>query len=278
MKSLFAIAVQCLGTALPEERVRLTEAGVEAWHAGHLTLDTAVEPAPVEPSRPERPRLVAPQSVPRRRLRSLHGRAAFVHALSHIEFNAIGLAWDCIARFRDMPRAFYDDWIGVAGDEARHFAMLASRLAELGAAYGDFDAHDGLWEMAGKTRHDLLARMAMVPRVLEARGLDVTPGMIERLRDAGDPVTAAALELILEEEVAHVAAGTRWFRYECERRGLEPAKAFRDTVARYWSGRRLAPTNAAHRLRAGFTEEELRALTEDAAADYAKNPSGVKTV
>jgi len=278
VESLFAKAVQCLGASSPDERVRLTEAAVDAWRTGRLTLDTLAGPAPGRPAHPERPRLVPPQHVPRRRLRSVRGRAAFVHALAHIEFNAIGLAWDCVARFRDLPRAFYDDWVGVAADEARHFTMLRSRLHQLGAEYGDFDAHDGLWEMAGKTRHDLLARMAMVPRVLEARGLDVTPGMIARLHEADDPVTAAMLDVILEEEVGHVAAGTRWFRYECERRRLEPLPTFRDTVARYWSGRRHPPTNAAHRLRAGFTEEELRALTEDAAADHAKNPSGENTV
>lgn len=247
-----------------DERLRLTATAVDAWRAGRLTLETVSAEAPPEPLRPERPRLVSPREVPRRRLQSARGRAAFVHALAHIEFNAIGLAWDCAARFRDMPRAFYDDWVAVAGDEARHFAMLRVRLRELGSEYGDFEAHDGLWEMAGKTRHDLLARMAMVPRVLEARGLDVTPGMIERLRAAGDPVTAGILEVILEEEIAHVAAGTRWFRYECERRALDPAAAFRETVKRYWSGRRLAPLNFADRLRAGFTEQELHALEEDA--------------
>ena len=278
MESLFAAAVECLSTPLPDVRVQLTEAAVEDWRGGRLSLEAGIAPAPTEPARPERPHLVAPQDVPRRRLRSIRGRAAFVHALAHIEFNAIGLAWDCVARFREMPSAFYDDWIGVAADEAKHFTMLRTRLRHLGAEYGDFDAHDGLWEMAGKTRHDVLARMAMVPRVLEARGLDVTPGMIERLRDSGDPATAAALEVILEEEVGHVAAGTRWFRHECERRGLDPLVTFRDTVARYWSGRRLPPTNRAHRLRAGFTDEELRALIEDAGDYGAKKPSGVKAV
>jgi len=278
MESLFARAVACLATRDPEERVLSTRMAAQAWRAGHLTLDASAAGPADEPGRPEHPRLVPPQNVPRRRLRSIRGRAAFVHALAHIEFNAIGLAWDCVARFRGLPRDFYDDWVKVADDEASHFAMLEERLHQLGAAYGDFDAHDGLWEMAAKTRGDLLARMAMVPRVLEARGLDVTPGMIERLHEAGDPATAALLERILEEEVGHVAAGTRWFRYECERRGLEPGAAFRTTVARYWSGRRLAPVNLADRRRAGFSDEELRALADDAATDYARNPSGVKLV
>ena len=155
--------------------------------------------------------MVRPGAVALRSVARHEGRIALVHALAHIEFNAINLAWDAVHRFRGMPPAYYADWVRVAADEARHFTLLETRLGELGYAYGDFDAHDGLWEMAVKTSGSCLERMALVPRVLEARGLDVTPGLIARLRRANDAATVEILELILREEVAHVAAGSRWF-------------------------------------------------------------------
>jgi uncharacterized ferritin-like protein (DUF455 family) len=258
MSTLFRAACRCLAAAGIEDKLDASTEASSAWHAGELSLEWPAEPAaPDASARPQRPRLVPPRDVPRRRLNSRTGRAAFVHALAHIEFNAIGLAWDCTARFRGLPRAFYDDWVAVASDETRHFKMLRARLRELNADYGDFDAHGGLWEMAAKTAHDLLARMALVPRVLEARALDVTPAMIVRLRAVGDERTAAILEVILEEEVVHVAAGSRWFRYECERRGLPLETTFRELVARYWTGPPPPMLNRAYRLRAGFSEAEL---------------------
>jgi len=257
-QSLFEAAIGVLSAAEPALKVARTADAVANWRSGALTLDDARATAlPDRPSRPARPQLVAPQAVTRRRLGSATGRAAFVHAIAHIELNAIDLAWDCVARFRDRPREFYDDWVAVAGDEARHFTALQERLVELGASYGDFDAHDGLWEMAAKTSGDLVARLAMVPRVLEARGLDVTPGMIERLRSAGDTRTAGILEMILREEIAHVAAGSRWFRHACQQRGLAPEPTFRETVLRYWTGKLPVPTNLADRRRAGFSDDEL---------------------
>src|SRR5262249_40582494 len=158
-------------------------------------------------------------------------------------FNAINLAWDAVYRFRGMPVQYYADWVGVAADEARHFALLEARLHELGYVYGDFDAHDGLWEMAVKTSAWCLARMALVPRVLEARGLDVTPGMIERLRGAGDDATVAILELILREEVAHVAAGSRWFAWCCAREGRDPDTTFAELIAAHSRGALRGPFN-----------------------------------
>ena len=257
MTTLFGAACACLAAGDVETKLARSTQAAAAWRGGELSLESCADAPPDGPARPQRPRLVPPRDVPRRRLNSRTGRAAFVHALAHIEFNAIGLAWDCVARFRALPRAFFDDWVAVAADETRHFQMLRTRLRELGAEYGDFDAHDGLWEMAGKTRHDLLARMALVPRVLEARALDVTPSMIVRLRSARDEATAAILEVILEDEVAHVGAGSRWFRYECARRGLAPENAFRELVASYWTGQRPPKLNREYRLRAGFTEAEL---------------------
>jgi uncharacterized ferritin-like protein (DUF455 family) len=215
--------------------------------------------------RPQRPTLVSPRSLAQRGLGSPEGRAALVHAVAHIEFNAINLAWDAVWRFRGMPAGFYADWVGVAADEARHFSLLAARLAELGHAYGDFDAHDGLWDMAVQTADSCLARMALVPRVLEARGLDVTPGMILRLRSVGDEATAAILEVILAEEVAHVAAGSRWFAWCCAREGLEPQAEFMRLIGAHMRGSLRGPFNVDARLRAGFSVAELRSLDDIAA-------------
>lgn len=263
MADLHAAARRCLDAADPQEKLRLTHATWEALLAGELRADPAAPPpAPIgPPGRPERPSLVPQRQVPHRGLGSDEGRAALVHAVAHIEFNAINLAWDAVYRFRGKPDAYYRDWASCARDEARHFALLSERLAELGHAYGDFDAHNGLWEMAEKTAHHDTARMALVPRVLEARGLDVTPGMIERLRGVGDERTIAVLEVILREEVAHVAAGTRWFRWCCERDGLDPREAFLDLLRDYMGRNLRGPFNRPARLQAGFDDEELDQLT-----------------
>ncbi len=220
------------------------------------------EPAPPigVPGRPDRPELVPPQQVPRRRLGSDAGRAALVHAIAHIEFNAINLALDAAWRFRDRPPAFTTDWLSVAADEARHFQLLATRLDELGHRYGDFPAHDGLWDMAMKTADSCLERMALVPRVLEARGLDVTPGMIERLRQAGDQRTIAALEVILEEEVRHVEIGTRWFHACCLEAGVDPDETFLHLLETRFDGRLKGPFNVPARTEAGFSARELHAI------------------
>ena len=216
--------------------------------------------APSAAGRPARPELVHPSRLPRRGLGSEAGRAALLHAVAHIEFNAINLALDAALRFPGMPPAFYRDWLSVAADEARHFRLLADRLAEIDTAYGDLPAHDGLWEMAEKTAHDPLVRMALVPRVLEARGLDVTPGMIERLRQVGDARSVACLEIILDEEVRHVAIGSTWFAYLCRQRGCDPEPTFRRLLDEYYGHGLPGPFNHAARLEAGFSESELRAL------------------
>ena len=234
MPTLFDAAAQCLAVADPAEKVALTHRHAIAFALGELELpaDAAPPEAIRMPGRPPLPRLVHPREVPRRGLGSGAGRAAFVHAIAHIELNAIDLAWDAAYRFRGLPAQFYVDWVTVANDESRHFVLLRDRLRGLGYDYGDFDAHNGLWEMAEKTAHDGLARMALVPRVLEARGLDVTPGMIAKLRNLGDSETVQILELILDEEVAHVAAGSHWYRWYCERAGVEPRCTFRELLAK----------------------------------------------
>jgi uncharacterized ferritin-like protein (DUF455 family) len=190
----------------------------------------------------------------RRNFGSLAGRLALMHALAHIELNAIDLAWDIVARFAgaDLPRAFFDDWLGVAAEEAEHFALLAARLEAFGSFYGVMPAHDGLWEAAAATAHDLLARLAVVPLVLEARGLDVTPEMMVRLRRAGDSESAAVLERIYRDEIGHVAVGVRWFERLCRERRLDPAATYREQVRRYFRGALKPPFNREARDRAGF--------------------------
>ncbi|MDH5821783.1 ferritin-like domain-containing protein [Luteimonas sp. RD2P54] len=261
---LFDAARACLAAASCEEKLQRTFATAAAFAAGRLAIDEgAGPPAPIGmPGRPARPLLVHPRELPRRGLGSDAGRAAFVHAIAHIEFNAIDLAWDAAYRFRGLPGDFYADWVAIAADEARHFAMLRERLRALGSDYGDFPAHNGLWEMAEKTAHDGLARMALVPRVLEARGLDVTPGMIVRLRALGDETTAAVLEVILSEEVGHVAAGSRWFRWYCAQRGVDPEPRFRELLAEYARAVLHGPFNIDARSAAGFSDAELAALRE----------------
>jgi uncharacterized ferritin-like protein (DUF455 family) len=262
MNSLFAAARTCLDATTPDAKVTATFAAADAFARGVLTVpDDAPPPQPIRmPGRPARPRLVPPRALPKRGFGSAEGRAAFVHAIAHIEFNAIDLAWDAVYRFRGLPHAYYADWLSVANDEARHFVMLRERLRQLGRDYGDFDAHNGLWEMAAMTAHNGMARMALVPRVLEARGLDVTPGMIVKLRALGDHATADILAVILHEEVAHVAAGSRWFRWHCERAGVEPQVRFRELLVQYARPVLYAPFNLEARAAAGFDADELATL------------------
>ncbi|MCO5119091.1 MAG: ferritin-like domain-containing protein [Burkholderiaceae bacterium] len=232
------------------------------------------EPTPVpdrralaasEPGRPARPRLVDPRSVPARPVGSAQGRAALLHAIAHIEFNAINLALDAAWRF-EMPEDFVRDWLSVAIDEAKHFRLLRDELRARGCEYGDFDAHDGLWQLAWRTRDDVLARMALVPRVMEARGLDATPPLQRRLRGAGDMRAVEILQVILDEEVRHVAIGNRWYHELCIARGVDPRATFVDLFRRHAAPPARGPLNREARLAAGFTEAELDWLSEAAPA------------
>jgi len=248
--------------ATPEARAKAaaSRAAAHQWRSGAIVrIGTAA--APDRPARPARPELKLLRDMPKRRgAGTRESRVALLHAVAHIELNAIDLAWDIVARFAEpgLPREFYDDWVGVADDEARHFLLLDGRLGALGAAYGDLPAHDGLWRAAEETRHDLLARLAIVPLVLEARGLDVTPGMIarfERMDDAalGDAESAAALRVIYNDEIGHVAAGRRWFEWVCAQRGMEPVETWRALVKRHFRGALKPPFNDAARAAAGFS-------------------------
>ena len=263
MADLFEQAGRCIMASSPDTKLSQTRQTRDAWTAGELVLDreTAAEPI-TGPGRPARPELVHPSQVKSRKLTSKTGRAAFLHALAHIEFNAINLAWDAVHRFRDLPREYYDDWSRVAAEEAAHFVLLRDRLGELGYEYGDFPAHDGLWHMARQTAHDCLVRMALVPRVLEARGLDVTPAMIERLRQLGDTGTVDVLEVILGDEIGHVGIGSRWYHFLCEQRGVDSLQTFRTLLDEYAPGRIRQPMNTEARQRAGFSPREMQLLNQ----------------
>ena len=233
-----------------------------AWLAGQVTLDAQLHalPEPGIPGRPESPTLVAPREVGHRSMTTVEGRAALIHALAHIEFNAINLALDALWRFADMPEAYYIDWLKVAAEEALHFSLLSSHLHSMGFAYGDFAAHNSLWEMAEKTNADVLARMALVPRTLEARGLDATPGVRSKLAQAGDMAAAQILDIILRDEIGHVEIGNRWFRWCCEQRGLDLVSTYQELALRYKAPVLRGPFNLEARRQAGFMESELAAL------------------
>jgi len=259
--SLYLAARECLLIEDIEEKLRRTEALVLAWQSGDLNLTgwTSADQV-ITAGHPEKPELVHPSKLPRRGLGSEKGRLALIHAIAHIEFNAINLALDAVQRFPHLPADYYHDWIQVAKEEAKHFCLLRERLKDGGVDYGDFPAHNGLWDMAVRTAYDPLVRMALVPRMLEARGLDVTPGIMQRFGKLGDHKTLEVLQIILDEEVGHVAHGSRWFNYLCEQRGLEPETAYFDLLNNFLNGEIRCPLHRSARLEAGFTEHELDRL------------------
>lgn len=215
------------------------------------------------PGRPAKPKLVEQAALKRYSLRTMQGRAALIHSIAHIELNAIDLALDIVCRFSGMPEQFYRDWIEIAKEEAKHFVLLREHLVTLGFDYGDFDAHNALWEMAERTKGDILARIALVPRTLEARGLDASPAVKNRLIGAGDHKAGEILDLILREEIGHVAAGNRWYRYVCAQRGLDPISTYSQLAIEHKAPKLKAPFNMNARRLAGFSEVELAALAND---------------
>jgi uncharacterized ferritin-like protein (DUF455 family) len=238
-------------------KIQLARATAKAWFAGRLSHGHLSAPAmmPDRPGRPERPLLMRPRDMPRRSAGGLKGRIALLHALAHIELNAVDMTWDLVGRFVHvpMPRSFFDNWVQVGLEEAKHFDLLDRRLVELGATYGDLPAHDGLWQAAAATGHDLLARLAVVPLVLEARGLDVTPSMVDNLTAAGDTESAGIIAIIYRDEKRHVAFGAKWFRFLCEREGLPLEATFHDLVRRNFKGPMRPPFNDKARSEAGLT-------------------------
>ncbi|MGI4843185.1 MAG: ferritin-like domain-containing protein [Janthinobacterium lividum] len=253
----------CALHALLETDPAAKTAGVAAMCAAHrlgdwrVDVDAAMDAPAGIPGRPDRPELVPPRLVGRRSMATVEGRAMLVHALAHIEFNAVNLALDALWRFAGMPQDYYLDWLRVAGEEALHFNMLCGHLATLGYAYGDFPGHDSLWEMVEKTRGDVLARMALVPRTLEARGLDAIPPLRAKLAQAGDLEAAAILDVLLVDEVGHVEIGNRWYLHLCALRALEPVSTYAELTVRYKAPVLKGPFNIEARRQAGFSEAEL---------------------
>ena len=240
----------------PVEKVRLAQIAGAAWRDRRLPIGarSTAEPMPDRPGRPAKPELLSPRAMPRRSTQGLRGRIALLHAIAHIELNAVDMTWDLVGRFAHvaLPRSFFDDWVEVAAEEAGHFALVSRRLGELGAAYGDLPAHDGLWQAAQATADSLIARIAIVPLVLEARGLDVSPGLIASLEAAGDTASAAVLGVIYRDEKRHVAYGAKWFRWLAEQAGLAPEPLFHDLVRRNFRGGLKPPFNDRARAEAGL--------------------------
>jgi uncharacterized ferritin-like protein (DUF455 family) len=262
MIDIFSLAEQCLFTDSMAEKLAITEYARQLDQSKQLAFASDAAPKSITLTQfPAQPIPVYPRDLPKRGLNTIEGRVALLHAVAHIEFNAIHLAWDHLYRFRDLPENYYRDWLRVAIEEALHFTLLRTRLGELGADYGDLPAHRGLWELAVDTAHDVLARLALIPRFMEARGLDVTPDMIRKFEDVDDDRSVSILQRILQDEVGHVATGTRWFRYVCQERGIAtPDEVYFELMAQYLKKPARGPFNYSLRKAAGFSEAELARL------------------
>jgi uncharacterized ferritin-like protein (DUF455 family) len=257
-ENLFESAHKCLMIKDPYQKADEAKRLYQAFEKNEIVIQHFDAPDSVSvPGRPLRPVLVHPRDVPKRGFKSRQGLLRLAHAVAHIEFNAINLALDAVYRFRNMPQEFYSDWLKIAAEEAKHFLLLDEYLRNHGSFYGEYEAHNGLWEMAIKTDHDVMIRMALVPRVLEARGLDVTPDMIDKLTAAGEWPFVDILKIIHEEEIGHVLSGTRWFNYECRKRALHPRETFINLLNQYMTGVTIGPFHEESRKQAGFTAEEM---------------------
>ena len=258
LPSLRVRAQQLIRIESPDEKA--TQVRCTAEQALPLDADERLDDLPGIPGRPQRPELVHPGQLKPRAVGTTEGRATLIHALAHIEANAINLALDVIWRFEGMPERFYRDWLQVAQEEALHFQLLRDHLHTLGYRYGDFPAHDGLWEMAEKTKHDLTARLALVPRTLEARGLDVTPAIRNKLISVGDRAGAGILDIILRDEIGHVAIGNHWYRHLCTESQLDHVSTYAKLAQTYGAKPLKGPFNFDARRAAGFDETELALL------------------
>jgi uncharacterized ferritin-like protein (DUF455 family) len=257
-------ALACLAESEAIVKANAVRQLASDWHDDRIALEVnkiIVDQMPI-PGRPEKPQLIAPRLLKHRAMNTPDGRAALIHALAHIEFNAINLALDVIWRFNHMPAQFYIDWLKVADEEAYHFGLLNVHLQQLGFSYGDFDAHNSLWEMAEKTKNSVLARIALVPRTMEARGLDASPQLRAKLAQAGDMAAAEILDIILRDEIGHVAIGNHWFNWLCKESGLESLGTFQQLCNEYAAPKLRPPFNLGARRQAGFSELELAYLTE----------------
>ena len=258
---LYQRTEQALLTADPESKCAQVSALYGDWRSNQLYCEENLPILSVDdPGRPAKPELVDPRKLSKRSVASEQGRIHLLHAFAHIEFTAINIALDAVYRFRNMPQQYISDWLLVASEEAKHFLLLETSLRNRGSFYGDCAAHSGLWDMVCKTRDDVLHRMALVPRVMEARGLDVTPGMIERFQQVDDAEAVDILRIIYDDEIGHVRIGNHWYQFFCEQRKLDPVITFQSLIAEYLGGQLRGPFNWPARLEAGFEEAELEAL------------------
>ena len=262
--TLSEAAVAVLSEPDPWKKTALSRKLAAAWFESDGTQDIGRAEPPDFPARPEAPELLSPRDVPRRRAGSRAGRVALLHAIAHIELNAVDLHWDIVARFSDvkMPREFYDDWVKAADEESKHFMLLSDRLEAYDSHYGAMPAHAGMWQAASDTATDFMGRLAVVPMVLEARGLDVTPGMIAMFDKAGDTETVKAMEVIYAEEVGHVAYGSKWFHFLCGRHEMDPKESFHALVRKYFHSTLRPPFNEEKRAEAGLPPDFYWPLVE----------------
>jgi uncharacterized ferritin-like protein (DUF455 family) len=263
MNNLFRLAEQCLFDADIEQKLVITHHARQLLAENRLSLEDAGQILPIKDTVfPAKPQLLRPRDMPRRRLNSDAGKAAFFHALAHIEFVAIYLAWDIIYRYRDLPEQFYHDWLVIADEEAQHFSLIRQHLQQYGLDYGDLPAHGGLWSHAEDTAEDILARLAIVPRCMEARGLDVTPGMMEKLRLIDEQAGVEILQRIYQDEIGHVQCGSYWFNTLARQQGLQPEQKYKELILWYYQGKLKGPFNREVRIIAGFSHNEIDWLEE----------------
>lgn len=262
MENIFYLAFQCLTESDLNKKISMSNDVVNKINSDDVLFETYnLDIENIIPGRPEKPELIKPKNVARRNTHTKEGRAAMVHSFAHIEFNAINLAWDIICRFQEMPDQFYKDWAQVAGEESKHFNLLRENLINNGYDYGSFPAHDGLWTIAEQTKYDILLRLAVVPRIMEARGLDVTPDLIKRFKQVKDDKMVSILEIIFEEEIGHVMYGTKWYRYVCQKRGQDPEAKFKEIMNEFLPTK-TKKVNHKARIKAGFSQNEINYLIE----------------
>jgi uncharacterized ferritin-like protein (DUF455 family) len=265
VENIFTFAEKCLHHSDVNQKIQLTHHAKKLAENNQLSFQSPDSVLSITKTKfPEHPLLLKPRDMPRRRLNSELGKGAFFHALAHIEFIAIYLAWDILYRFRGLPDIFYQDWLSIADEEAQHFTLIREHLLEMDVDYGDFPAHRGLWDHAEDTAADILARLAMVPRCMEARGLDVTPKMIEKFKIQDDQKSVALLTRILKDEVGHVKTGSYWFKFICEQRGLNHEEKYKELIEKYYVGKPKGPFNRELRIIAGFSNAEINWLEERA--------------
>lgn len=271
MQNLYEEAKSCFLSADPDEKIALTYQACAAWQDNKLSWKDGNKPILLnEPGRLEKPEIVMPRDIGKRKLNKEEGRAALIHALAHIELTAVNLAWDSVYRYRDMPKEYYQDWVLCAQEEAEHFTLLRDRLREMGYDYGSFPAHNELWKMAINTEHDLMDRMGIVHRVFEARALDVIPGTLKKFEKQNDKAMVKVLTQICNEEVGHVSSGTRWFHYRCEQAKLDPDTTFFNLIEQYMTQALNGPFNHEARLACGFSQNELAYLEAHSAHNKTK--------